>query len=363
MTTSSPTSKSSSFSPTEPALIRDQTLLITGGAGFIGTALARRLSDHNRVILFDNLTRDSLTQTKLMHHPNIHFIQGDILDQEALLKAVDGVDYVIHAAAIAGINATVSNPVRTMRVNLIGTANLLEACRTVPTLKRVVEFSTSEVFGSHAFQVDETSNTSTGAVGEARWTYAVSKLAGEHLAHAYYKEYQMPCVTVRPFNVYGPGQTGEGALSIFIRQALQNENIYIFGEGSQIRAWCYVDDMIEGILCALTHPNAIGESFNIGNSRAVTTIYGLAEMVCRLTQSRSKIHFKPALSADIDLRVPRVDKAKDLIGFEAQVHLAEGIERTAKWIQHNESILPPLSPIFRGQDDPLLSSLKLNQSE
>ena len=206
--------------------------------------------------------------------------------------------------------------------------------------------------------MDETANASTGAVGEARWTYAVSKLAGEHLAHAYYKEYGTPCVTVRPFNVYGPGQTGEGALSIFIRQALKNENIYIFGEGSQIRAWCYIDDMIEGILRALTHPHAVGESFNIGNARAVTTIYGLAEMVCRLTHSQSKIYFKPALSADIELRVPRVEKAKDLIGFEAQVHLAEGIERTAQWIQKNEENLPLLSPIFRGEEDPSLSLLK-----
>ena len=341
-----------------PPELMNQTVLITGGAGFIGTSIARRLSEHNHLILFDNLTRDSLTQTDLIHHPHVHFIQGDILDQEAVCKAVQGVDYIIHAAAIAGINSTVTNPVRTMRVNLLGTAHVLEASRTVPNLKRLIEFSTSEVFGSHAFQVDEKANTTTGAVGEARWTYAVSKLAGEHLAHAYFKEYGTPCVTVRPFNVYGPGQTGEGALSIFIRQALKNENLYIFGEGSQIRAWCYVDDLIEGVLCALTHPNAIGESFNIGNARAVTTIYGLAEMVCRLTQSTSQIHFRPALSADIDLRVPRVDKAKDLIGFEAQVHLAEGIERTTQWIRDNASKLPTLSPIFRGQDDPQLSLFK-----
>jgi UDP-glucose 4-epimerase len=342
---------SSVHSVQDPNQLEGQTILITGGAGFIGTALARRLVEHNYVILFDNLTRDSLSHTDLMDHPHLRFIQGDILDQEAVFKAVKGVDYVVHAAAIAGINSTVSNPVRTMRVNLLGTAHILEACRTVPNLKRLVEFSTSEVFGSHAFQVDETANTSTGAVGEARWTYAVSKLAGEHLAHAYYKEYKMPCVTVRPFNVYGPGQTGEGALSIFIRQALKNEDLYIFGEGSQIRAWCYIDDMIEGILSVLTHPNAIGESFNIGNARAVTTIYGLAEMICRLTQSQSTIYFRPALSADIELRVPRVDKAKELIGFEAHVHLAEGIERTAEWIQGYESKLPPLSPIFRGEGE------------
>ncbi len=144
----------------------------------------------------------------------------------------------------------------------------------------------------------------TGAVGEARWTYAVSKLAGEHLTHAYFKQHGLPTVTVRPFNVYGPGQTGEGALSIFVRKALKNEDILIFGDGTQIRAWCYVDDMVEGVLCALEHPNACGESFNIGNARAVTTIYGLAQAVCRVVGSSSRIVFRNQLSADIELRIP-----------------------------------------------------------
>ena len=186
----------------------------------------------------------------------------------------------------------------------------------------------------------------TGAVGEARWTYAVSKLAGEHLAHAYFKQYGLPTVTLRPFNVYGPGQTGEGALSIFVRKALKNEDIVIFGDGSQIRAWCYVDDMVEGVMCALAHPNAIGESFNIGNSRAVTTIYGLAQTVCRILGSTSRIYFKDALSADIQLRIPKVGKAKSLIGFEAGVDLDEGIQLTAAWIKHNEAVLPVLSSMF-----------------
>lgn len=222
----------------------------------------------------------------------------------------------------------------------------MEAAQELGGVERFVDFSTSEVFGSHAFKVDETQQTVTGAVGEARWTYAVSKLAGEHLAHAYYKQYKLPTVTVRPFNVYGPGQTGEGALSIFVRRALKNEDIVIFGDGSQIRAWCYVDDMVNGVLCALEHPAAIGESFNIGNSRAVTTIYGLAQAICRITGSSSKIIFKDPLSADIELRIPRVGKAKELINFEAKVDLDEGLEKTASWIAANEHALPPLPNLF-----------------
>jgi UDP-glucose 4-epimerase len=152
---------------------------------------------------------------------------------------------------------------------------------------------------------------------------------------------------VRPFNVYGPGQTGEGALSIFIRKALKNEDLLIFGDGTQIRAWCFVDDMVEGVLAALEHPNAIGESFNIGNARAVVTIYGLAEAVCRVVGSRSKIVFRPALSADIELRIPNVDKARERIGFAARVDLDEGLRRTAEWIAAHEAELPPLAPIFK----------------
>jgi len=234
-----------------------------------------------------------------------------------------------------------------MRVNILGTANVLEAAHRIGGMERFLEFSTSEVFGSYAFNVRESEETVTGAVGEARWTYAVSKLAGEHLAHAYFKQYDLPAVTVRPFNVYGPGQTGEGALSIFTRKALRNEDLLIFGTGSQIRAWCYVDDMVDGVLCALSHPRAIGESFNIGNSRAVTTIFGLAEAVCRVTNSKSRIVFRDALSADIELRVPQVDKARNLIDFEAKIDLEEGIRRTADWIAANEANLPELSGMFK----------------
>ena len=290
-------------------MIRNKKIFITGGAGFIGSTLVGRLIENNEITVFDNLDRDSLSHQKFAHHKNLHFIKGDILDFNSLKDAVKGSQIVIHAAAIAGIDNTIKNPVRTMRVNMLGTSNILEAIRENKEIERFMDFSTSEVFGSHAFKVNEEMETVTGAVGEARWTYAVSKLAGEHLTHAYHREYGLPTVTVRPFNIYGPGQIGEGAIQIFIRKALNNEDIYIFGDGNQIRAWCYVDDMIDGILLSLTHKNAIGESFNIGNARAVTTIYGLAQIVCRILNSKSEIVFKPALSADIELRVPDVIKA------------------------------------------------------
>jgi UDP-glucose 4-epimerase len=197
----------------------------------------------------------------------------------------------------------------------------------------VVCFSTSEVFGQQAFRSTESDNTVMGKVGEARWTYAVSKLAEEHLAIAYYQEKWLPTTVVRPFNVYGPGQIGEGALKTFVIHALRGEQIEIHGDGTQIRAWCYVDDMVDGVLLAMIHPKAIGESFNIGNQRAVTTIFGLANTVVRVLNSSSSIVFTRKDYADVELRIPSIRKARELIGFEAQIDLEEGIRRTAEFYQ------------------------------
>ncbi|ODS09938.1 NAD-dependent epimerase/dehydratase family protein [Vibrio scophthalmi] len=326
--------------------LKNKKIFITGGAGFIGSTLIGKLVEDNEIVAFDNLDRNTLKSQSFYGHKNLNLVEGNVLDREKLIKEASGAQVFIHAAAIAGIDNTVKSPVRTMTVNMIGTANALEAAQSAGSVERFLEFSTSEVFGSRAYRVNELNSTTTGAVGEARWTYAVSKLAGEHLTHAYHREFNLPTVTFRPFNVYGPGQIGEGAISIMIRKALKNEDIYIFGDGSQIRAWCYVDDMVDALMKALTMPKAVGESFNIGNARAVTTIYGLAETICRVLNSKSQIIFKDALSADIELRIPDVDKASELLEFKAQVDLEEGLTRTAEWIARNMNDLPQMPDMF-----------------
>ncbi|NLX95852.1 MAG: NAD-dependent epimerase/dehydratase family protein [Rhodopirellula sp.] len=315
--------------------VRGKKICITGGAGFIGSTLASKLCAENEIVLFDNLDRNTIQHTRLLEDQNISLVEGDVLDYEAVRRVVAGADIVVHAAAVAGIDTVIKKPVKTMEVNMIGTANVLKAAQGAGVKDRVVEFSTSEVFGSHAFRSREDDNTVAGSAGEARWVYAVSKLAGEHLSHAYFKEFGLPTVSIRPFNVYGPGQTGEGAIQIFIRRALADEPIKIYGDGTQIRAWCFIDDMVEGLLCALENPVAVGESFNIGNSRAVTTIYGLAQTVCRVLGSKSEIRFMPPLSADVELRIPETTKAEELLGFKAKVNLEEGILGTAEWYREN----------------------------
>jgi UDP-glucose 4-epimerase len=312
--------------------LEGKRVVVTGGAGFIGTTLACELVDRNEIVAVDNLHRDALSQTELADHPNFTLHQGDVLDADLIRDLAQGATHIVHCAGIAGVDTVLQSPVRTMRVNVIGTYNVLEAgVATADTLERLVDFSTSEVFGSQAFRVAETSATVTGSVGEARWTYAVSKLAGEHMSHAYHAELGLPTTSVRPFNVYGPGQIGGGAIRAFIEAALAGEDLTIHGDGSQIRAWCYVDDMVRGTLLALEHPNAVGESFNIGNARSAVTIYDLAQRIKRLTGCPGEIVFRPLHYTDVELRIPNVDKARDLLGFEAGVELDDGLARTVAW--------------------------------
>lgn len=319
-------------SEVDPLLDRlaGETIFITGGAGFIGSTLAGELLARSNVVVFDNFARDALSGKHYANSPNLRVVRGNVLDAPSLRDAMSGATRVVHCAGITGIDTVITRPVDTIRVNAIGSANVLQAATEVGNIHRVTCFSTSEVFGQLAFRSEETSPAVLGAVGEARWTYAVSKLVEEHLAYAYFKQHDLPTVSVRPFNVYGPGQVGEGAMRTFILRALEGEDLIIHGEGAQIRAWCYIDDMIEGILRTLVLDAAVGESFNIGNQRAVVSVYGLASTIVRVLESSSEIRFVPRTSADIDLRIPSIEKARDVLGFEAQVGLEDGIRRTAK---------------------------------
>ena len=318
-------------------MLQGKRILLTGGAGFIGTTLTRRLIDDNEIVVYDNLHRDAMGGTELADHPNLTFVQGDVLDTELVTETAKGATHIVHLAAIAGVDTVLESPVRTMRVNMIGTYNVLEAAHaTIDSLERLVDFSTSEVFGRHAYKVEEVHETAQGSVGEARWTYAVSKLAGEHLAHAYHDEFGLPTVSVRPFNVYGPGQIGGGAIRAFIETVLGGEYLTIHGDGSQVRAWCYVDDMVDALMLVLERPEAAGEVFNIGNERSVLTILELAEQIRQLMGADVEINFRPLHYTDVEMRIPNIDKARKLLGWEPQVDLEEGLSRTIAWYRERQ---------------------------
>lgn len=310
--------------------ISGKRIFLTGGAGFIGSTLCEALIAENEIVVFDNGYRNALQYTNLGAHRNLQFIQGNVLDYESLFKGMEGCQIVVHLAAIAGVPDVFRHPVMTMKVPLIGTYNALEAALK-HKVERFVDFSTSEVFGSYAFRVHEADVTSLGAVGEARWTYAVSKLATEHLAHNYCKEFGLPTVSVRPFNIYGPRQVGAGAVHEFIVRALRGEDLIVHNDGSQIRAWCYIDDIVSGVLLSLERKEAVGEAFNIGNPRCVITVYNLAREIIRLCNSKSRIVFETVDRADVEIRVPSIRKARTLLEYEPKVDLEEGLLRTINW--------------------------------
>tara|TARA_B100001964_G_scaffold30726_1_gene31847 strand:+ start:3880 stop:4848 length:969 start_codon:yes stop_codon:yes gene_type:complete len=316
---------------------KNNTIFITGGAGFIANKLIAKLIDSNKIVVYDNFSRDTLSKSKYINHKNIKIIKGDILNFELLKTSISRSNIIIHTAAIAGIDTVLKDPVKTMKVNMIGTANVLEAARINQVSEKFIEFSTSEIFGNYAFKSDENSNAVAGSAGEARWSYAVSKLAGEHLAMAYYRQFGLPTVSVRPFNIYGSGQTGDSAMLKFITNALKNEDINIYGDGNQIRAWCYIDDFVDCVIKIINNKKAIGQSFNIGNSKAIMTIYGLAQTVCRVLNSKSNILFQPPLSADVELRIPSTEKAKKILNFKAKIDIDEGIKLTSEWVKENLS--------------------------
>ncbi|HEX9912880.1 MAG TPA: NAD-dependent epimerase/dehydratase family protein [candidate division Zixibacteria bacterium] len=315
-------------------MLKGKNIFITGGAGFIGVSLCEALIEQNRITIFDNFHRDALKFTTLQKHSNLQVIEGDILDSSKLKRCLKGFDIVVHLAAIAGVWTVVNHPAKTLKVNLIGTYNLLEAVKDLG-LERFVNFSTSEVYGPFIFKGDEKIMTTQGAIGEPRWVYSVSKITGEHLGYSYFREYNLPFVSIRPFNIYGPKQVGEGAIHHFIVSALQNKDLIVHNDGNQVRSWCYVDDLIVGTCLACTEKKAVGNVFNIGNPKATSTTLALAEKIISYADSSSKIRFKTIDYPDVEIRIPSIDKAMGYLGYGPGIDLNEGIKKTIKWYKLN----------------------------
>lgn len=314
-----------------------QRILITGGAGFIGTHLCERLVQNAEVILADNFRRDSLSRVpELASHPRVKVISADVLDARSVREAFRaGIDIVLHLAAIAGVSSYYQEPLQTLQVNILGMVNVLEEAAR-QGVKHFVYFSTSEVFGRDALWVKETDVPQTGPVTDLRWTYATSKLAGEHFTLRYGEKYGFKATVVRPFNIYGPRQTGEGAISNFCKAAVSGQPLMIYGDGSAIRAWCYVDDLVDAVEAILQSPAADGQVFNIGNPREVETTLGLARRVMKLRPGLS-IQYRDTERTEVRARIPSIDKARELLGFEPKIDLNEGLHRTLTWYQKGQA--------------------------
>jgi len=315
--------------------LEGKKIFITGGAGFIGSHLIDRVISNNEVVVFDTLSRNALEYSKNKGNKNLKLIKGDVLDIDALEKSIEDIDIFVHMAAIAGVSTVVSKPSTTLKINLLGSYNALEACRK-KDVKRFIVFSTSEVYGPNIYQADESGMTTLGPIGKPRWVYAMSKLASEFLADSYHREYGIKFTSVRPFNVYGPRQIGEGAIHNFIVRALKNEPLIIHEPGSQIRSWCYIDDMTNALESIFSNDKSEGEVFNIGNPQATSTTLQTAETVIRLANSKSKIEFQELKYPEVNIRVPSIEKAERILGFKPKVGFEEGVKRTIEWYKNQK---------------------------
>jgi nucleoside-diphosphate-sugar epimerase len=315
--------------------ITNKRIFMTGGRGFIASNIIKELLKDNEITIYDNGRRDALKYFSVDKEDNIKIIQGDVLDLNNLKKAMKDHDIVLHLAAVAGVSSYYRHPFRTMEVNFVGTYNALFAAKE-NNIELFVNFSTSEVYGANAVDVSESDCTGQGPVGEFRWTYSTSKLAAEHLCFAYSEEKGLQVVSIRPFNIYGPGQVGEGAIQAIVSDALEGKDVTVTGDGMQTRSWCYISDMVHAVKLILTNEGAIGNVFNIGNPDTRITMLALAKKIIKLLDSESKIVMKEHIGADVMHRNLSIDKAKKILKYEPKVELDEGILSAAKWYKENQ---------------------------
>jgi nucleoside-diphosphate-sugar epimerase len=315
--------------PSSAAPIVGKRILLTGGAGFIASHLVERLAGSNELTLVDNLHRNALDHLGPLPS-GVVFIHGDILKPDTIESAVQGQDLVVHLAAIAGTRSVGLDVIRTMEVNFGGTRMCLEASARAG-VERFVCFSTSEVYGIRAVDAAEDGPTPIPPATEARWAYAASKLAAEHLALAYDRAGLVPAVVLRPFNVYGPRQVGEGAIHDMVSAAVAGRAITVKGSGDHVRSWCFVRDFVDAVMAAMVEPAARGEIINVGNPRATATSMELAETVARLAGPSVTISRAPATGPDVESRIPSISKARRILGYDPKVDLEEGVRRTLDW--------------------------------
>jgi nucleoside-diphosphate-sugar epimerase len=316
-----------------------RTVFLTGGAGFIGSHLTERLiAEGYKVNIFDNLHRNAIKYSDILNHPDVKFTQGDILDLAALTEAMKGADIVMHLAAIAGVSNYYNFPAKTLKVNLIGTYNVLEAMVNLGITK-MFDMSTSETFGTDAVEVDEETYQRIGPPQDKRWCYAGSKIGGEQLIFRYAEEYKWDATVIRPFNVYGPRQIGEGAIANFSKNILDGKNLRIEGSGMAVRSWCYITDFIDCLLLILKNQHKGPECFNLGNPWSIASTVSLGEELLRAAtridgiELKSSIDFVPMDFTEIRVRYPSIKKLQKMYGYQPKVNLHDGIYNTLKWFK------------------------------
>ncbi|MFH0930690.1 MAG: GDP-mannose 4,6-dehydratase [Candidatus Zixiibacteriota bacterium] len=310
-------------------------ILITGGAGFIGSHLAEELlSQGEEVYVIDNLSTGRLENVKhLAANPRFHITIETILEEKAVEELTKKCELIFHLAAAVGVRLIIEKPVDTIETNILGTEIVLKTANKFK--RKVILASTSEVYGKNSkvpFREDD--DSVYGPTTKSRWSYACSKAIDEFLALAYFHEKKLPVVIARLFNTIGPRQTGRYGMVVpsFIQQALLSHPITVYGDGKQSRSFTHVTDVVSALIGLSEHPKAVGEVFNVGNGREIT-IERLALLIKKMTNSKSKIVYIPYDKAfekgfeDMIRRVPDITKINHLIGYKPRMNLEESLEK------------------------------------
>ena len=319
-----------------------QTYLVTGGAGFIGSHLSDALlAGGHRVLALDDFSTGRMENiSHLMDHPGFELVRGNIIDEGIVDELASGADVLVHLAASVGVKLILEQPVKTIENNVIGTETVLKAARRHE--KKILVASTSEVYGKgRRIPFSEEDDVVLGATSKSRWAYAASKMMDEFYGLAYHQEYGLPVVPFRLFNTVGPRQTGHYGMVIprLVNQALDDERITVYGDGTQRRCFCDVADAVRAIVGLARHPDAPGKVYNVGSTEEVT-IRELAERIKIMTGSSSEIVLVPYSKAygdpgyeDMERRKPDTRRVNALLGWSPEKSLDEILERVISYVR------------------------------
>jgi UDP-glucose 4-epimerase len=321
-------------------------ILITGGAGFIGSHLAEAcLNQEDEVYIVDDLSTGSMENIQGLlddhrFHDRLFFTMDTILNHDVMLELIGTCDVVYHLAAAVGVRLILEKPLESIRTNIQGTEKVLELCNKFK--KKVLVASTSEVYGKHLHApLVETDNIIYGPSSKFRWSYAASKLMDEFTALAYHRTHGLKAVITRLFNTVGPRQTGAYGMVIprFVQQALQNQAITVYGDGSQTRTFTYVKDVVNALIGLMDREEAVGQVFNVGGIEEIS-IKDLAARIIQMTGSQSTIEFIPYEKAfgrdfeDMQRRVPSIEKIGKMTGYRPETGLNEILEKVITYLRN-----------------------------
>ncbi len=306
-------------------------VVITGGAGFIGSHIAEEVAKEYEVIIIDNLDDYYSPDLKrrnleiLLKNPNVRFIEGDITDLDLLRRVIDSdVEFVYHEAAQAGVRISVEDPFKPNNINVLGTLNVLKASLDAG-VERVINASSSSVYGKVQYLPFNEAHPTTPVS-----PYGVSKLAAEHYCRVFYEVYGLPTVSLRYFTVYGPRMRPDLAISIFTREMLANEPITVYGDGEQTRDFTYIDDIVRVNRRLLETSAADGYAMNVGGGHRIT-VNDLIDHLCEISRSTSEVVYSDKQKGDAEHTLADTSLAGELIGYKPEVSIREGLRRFVEW--------------------------------